>query len=78
MQQRASLRELNEIVRNIGTHVLSSMFGLFAGLFIVAGMMIMLSFVFMTELGLRPAVHGDICACHSVRHGVLYERDVLL
>jgi uncharacterized membrane protein len=55
LQQRASLRELNEIVRNIGTHVLSSMFGLFAVLAIVAGMMIMLSFVFMTELGLRPA-----------------------
>jgi uncharacterized membrane protein len=31
------------------------MFGLFAVLAIVAGMMIMLSFVFMTELGLRPA-----------------------
>ena len=58
MQQRATLRELNEIVRNIGTHVLSSMFGLFAGLFIVAGMMIMLSFVFMTELGLRPSYMG--------------------
>jgi uncharacterized membrane protein len=58
MQQRASLRELNEIVRNIGTHVLSSMFGLFAGLFLVAVMMIMLSFVFMTELGLRPSYMG--------------------
>ena len=55
MQERASLRELNEIVRNIGTHVLSSMFGLFAALAIVAGMMIMFSFVFMTELGLQPA-----------------------
>ena len=58
MQQRASLRELNEIVRNIGTHVLSSMFGLFAALVIIAGMMIMLSFVFMTELGLRPSYMG--------------------
>jgi polysaccharide biosynthesis protein PelG len=58
MQQQASLRELNEIVRNIGTHVLSSMFGLFAALAIVAGMMVMLSFVFMTELGLRPAYMG--------------------
>ena len=36
MQERASLRELNEIVRNIGTLVLSSMFGLFAALAIVA------------------------------------------
>jgi polysaccharide biosynthesis protein PelG len=58
MQQRASLRELNEIVRNIGIHVLSSMFGLFAALAIVAGMMVMLSFAFMTELGLRPAYMG--------------------
>lgn len=58
MQQRASLRELNEIVRNIRTHVLSSMFGLFAALIIVAAMMIMLSFVFMPELGLRPAYMG--------------------
>ena len=58
MQERASLRELNAIVSNIATHVLSSMFGLFAVLAIVAGMMIMLSFVFMTELGLRPAYMG--------------------
>jgi uncharacterized membrane protein len=55
MEQRATLRELNGIVRNIGAHVLSSMFGLFAALVVVAGMMIMLSLVFMTELGLRPA-----------------------
>jgi polysaccharide biosynthesis protein PelG len=58
MQQRASLRELNEIVRYIRTHVLSSMFGLFSALVIVAAMMIMLSFVFMPELGLRPAYMG--------------------
>jgi uncharacterized membrane protein len=58
MQKRAGLRELNEIVRNIRTHVLSSMFGLFAALIIVAAMMIMLSFVFMPELGLRPAYMG--------------------
>jgi uncharacterized membrane protein len=62
MQQRASLRELNEIVRNIGTHVLSSMFGLFAALAIVAGMMIMFSLVFMKELGLRPAYMGILRA----------------
>ena len=55
MQQRASLRELNEIVRNIKALVVSSMFGLFAALAVVAAMMIMLSFVFMTDLGLRPA-----------------------
>ena len=58
IEQRASLRELKEIVRNIGTYVLQSMFGLFAALAIVAAMMIMFSFVFMTELGLRPAYMG--------------------
>ena len=58
MQQRASLRELNEIMRNLGTHVLSSMFGLFVALILIAGMMIMLSFVLMTELGLRPSYMG--------------------
>ena len=58
MQQRASLRELNEIVRNIGTHVLSSMFGLFVALILVAALMIMLSFVLMTELGLQPSYMG--------------------
>jgi uncharacterized membrane protein len=62
MQQRASLRELNEISRNIGNHVLSSMFGLFAALALVAGMTIMLSFVFMAQFGLRPAYMGILRA----------------
>ena len=53
-QQRASLRELNEIIRNVGAHVLSSLVGLFAALVAVAGLMITLSFVSMSELGLRP------------------------
>ena len=55
IQQRASLRELNEIGRKLGIHVLSNLVGLFGALLIVAAMMIMTSFVFMTELGLRPA-----------------------
>lgn len=55
MQQRATLRELNEIVSNVGTYVLSSMFALFSALAIVAGMMIMFSLVFMPELAcVRP------------------------
>jgi polysaccharide biosynthesis protein PelG len=58
MQDRASLRELNEIVTNIGNYVLSSMFGLFAALVTVAGMMIMFSLAFMTELGLQPDYMG--------------------
>ncbi|WP_212471166.1 exopolysaccharide Pel transporter PelG [Bradyrhizobium liaoningense] len=60
MQQRATLRELNEIVSNVGTYVLSSMFALFAALSIVAGMMILLSLVLMPELGLRPAYMGTL------------------
>ena len=58
LERRATLRELNEIAGNIGTHVLSSMFGLFAALVIVAAMMIMLSFDFMTGFGLRPSYMG--------------------
>ena len=58
MQDKASLRELNEIVRSIGNHVRSSMFGLFAALITVAGMMIMFSLAFMTELGLQPDYMG--------------------
>jgi uncharacterized membrane protein len=55
MQQRASLRELDEIIGRIGAHVLSSMFCVFAALAAIAGLMILFSFAFMTELGLRPA-----------------------
>ncbi len=66
LQQRASLRELNEIVKNIKVHVVSSMFGLFGALVVVAGMMIMISFIFMTQLGLRPSYMGifrvSLCA----------------
>lgn len=58
IQGRASLRELNQIVKSIRTHVLSSMFDLFASLGIVAALMIVLSFVFMTGLGLLPSYMG--------------------
>ena len=58
MQQKASLRELNETVRNITSHTISSMFGMFAALFIIAGTMIMVSFIFMGQLGLRPSYMG--------------------
>jgi polysaccharide biosynthesis protein PelG len=58
MQQQGSLRELNEIVGKIKSHVIASMFELFSALFVAGGMMIMLSFVFMTDLGLRPSYMG--------------------
>lgn len=58
IQGQASLRELNQIVVNIRTHVLSSMFDLFLSLGIVATVMIILSFVFMTGLGLLPSYMG--------------------
>jgi uncharacterized membrane protein len=62
MQKGASLRELGEIVRKIRNHVLSSMFGLFAALTGVAGITIMVSLAFMTELGLRPEYMGILRA----------------
>jgi uncharacterized membrane protein len=66
LQQKASLRELNDIIKNIKVHVVSSMFGLFGALIVVAGMMIMISFIFMTQLGLRPSYMGifrvSLCA----------------
>jgi polysaccharide biosynthesis protein PelG len=55
LQQRASLLELNEIVRDIRVHVLASLAALFVALVILAAMMILLSFIYMTALGLRPA-----------------------
>jgi polysaccharide biosynthesis protein PelG len=55
LQQRASLRELNEVMRGIRMHVLASLTVLFVALVIVAGMMVLLSFVYMSALGLRPA-----------------------
>jgi len=58
VQDKASLRELNEIVRSIGNYVRSSMYGLFAALITVAGMMIMFSLAFMTDLGLQPDYMG--------------------
>lgn len=53
-QQQASLRELNQTMVRIKVQVVSHIVGLFAALAIVATMMVMLSFVFMNELGLRP------------------------
>ncbi|MDB5656747.1 MAG: pelG [Tardiphaga sp.] len=62
MQQRATLRELNEIAGSIETHILSSMFGLFAALIVVSGMMVCLSFVFMAEFGLLPSYMATLRA----------------
>ena len=66
MQQQASLRELNQIVTRIGAHVVSSVFGLFLALIVTAGTMMMASFLFMGELGLRPSYMGifrvSLCA----------------
>jgi uncharacterized membrane protein len=58
MQQKASLRELNEIVKKISAHVVASMFGLFGALVVIAGVMIMVSFIFMDKIGLRPSYMG--------------------
>ncbi len=58
LQANASLRELNEIVKNISSHVVASMFGLFGALVAIAGIMIMVSFIFMDKIGLRPSYMG--------------------
>ncbi len=66
LQQNASLRELDQIARRIATHVTVSLFGLFGALIVFAGMMILLSFIFMAELGLKPSYMGifriSLCA----------------
>jgi polysaccharide biosynthesis protein PelG len=55
IQQQASLRELNGLVAAIRSHVLQSVFGFFVVLAVVAGLMILCTFAFMTQFGLRPA-----------------------
>jgi uncharacterized membrane protein len=52
---QASLRELTAAIQGLRTCVISSIAMLFVALAIVATMTILLSFVFMNELGLRPA-----------------------
>jgi uncharacterized membrane protein len=54
LDQPASLRELTAAMEKLRAFVISSIAMLFAALLIVAMMMILLSFVFMDELGLRP------------------------
>lgn len=53
--QSASLRELIEVRQELRGCVISSVAMLFTALAIVATMTILVSFVFMTELGLRPS-----------------------
>jgi uncharacterized membrane protein len=54
LDRQASLRELAGVMRDLRTCVLSSVVMLFVALAIVATMTILISFVFMNELGLRP------------------------
>jgi polysaccharide biosynthesis protein PelG len=55
LDRQASLRELTAAMQKLRTCVISSVAMLFVALAIVATMAILLSFVFMSELGLRPA-----------------------
>ncbi len=55
LDRQASLRELAAAMQRLRTCVVSSVAMLFVALAIVATMTILLSFVFMTELGLRPS-----------------------
>ncbi len=52
---QASLREITAIMQRLRTCVISNIAMLFVALAIMATMMTLLSFVFMTDLGLRPA-----------------------
>ncbi len=54
LDRQASLRELSAAMQKLRTCVISSIAMLFVALAIVATMTILLSFVFMSELGLRP------------------------
>jgi uncharacterized membrane protein len=67
---QASLRELTEGMQKLRTCVLSSLVMLFVALAIVATMTVLLSFVFMSELGLRPAYMSilRIALCAMVFH----------
>jgi uncharacterized membrane protein len=55
LNQQASLRELTAAMRELRTCVISSIAVLFVALAIVATIAILLSFVFRSEFGLRPA-----------------------
>jgi polysaccharide biosynthesis protein PelG len=54
LDRQASLRELIAVMQSLRTCVISSVAMLFVALSIVATMSILVSFVFMNELGLRP------------------------
>jgi polysaccharide biosynthesis protein PelG len=54
LDRHASLRELTSAMAKLRTFVISSIVILFVALAIVATMTILISFVFMSELGLRP------------------------
>jgi uncharacterized membrane protein len=55
LDRQASLRELAGVMRDLRTCVISSIVMLFIALAIVATMTILISFVFMSQLGLRPS-----------------------
>jgi polysaccharide biosynthesis protein PelG len=55
LDHQASLRELSVAMQKLRTCVISSVAMLFVALAIVATMTILLSFVFMSQLGLRPS-----------------------
>jgi polysaccharide biosynthesis protein PelG len=54
LDRQASLRELSGVMQDLRSCVIASVVMLFVALAIVATMTILISFVFMNELGLRP------------------------
>jgi uncharacterized membrane protein len=70
LEQHATLRELTSSMNKLRVFVISNIVSLFVALVIVATMAILLSFVFMNELGLRPTYMGiqRISLCAMVFH----------
>lgn len=70
LEQHASLRELVISMNKLRVFVISNIVSLFVALVIVATMAILLSFLFMNELGLRPSYMSiqRISLCAMVFH----------
>ena len=62
LEHQASRRELVSAIERLRAFVISNVAGLFVALSIVATMMMLLSFVFMHDLGLRPTYMGILRA----------------
>ena len=58
LDKKASLRELTAAMEKLRAFVVSNIVSMFLGLIAIAALMILVSFMFMSELGLRPIYMG--------------------